>query len=451
MNWLPTLSQHLMISALALLVYVLTTRVRSVRRPPTAAIAWVMGLGLVPYLFLPLFFLFGIRKLKAVRASRMIRSYVGEHWAQALIDTFGAHAPEPAIARFHANGEEARLALFEVIDAASETLDVCTFLVSDDSLGRSVVERLLRRAREGVRVRLMVDAVGTWLASPPRLADLRRAGAQVAVFNPVASLSRKIPRNLRNHRKMVIADDRWLWSGGRNLAAEYFEGASGAAPWIDLSFDLQGATAAAAARQFELDWKTAHREPGRDIAARPAAQGVGLTQFVPSGPDQAEDTVHALMLAACFQARNRLLAVTPYFVPDDSLLTAMRLAALRGVEITLVLPSKSNHRLADFVRGRALRVLAQAGVRIRLVPRMVHAKAVVVDDSLAWCGSVNLDSRSLLINYESVVVFYGQPEIRWLAGWVGSLGERGEPFAARRVGLVRDLAEGLLLAVAFQM
>lgn len=434
MSWLPTVSQHLMVSAFALLVYVLTTRARRMRRPPTAAMAWVLGLALVPYLFLPLFVLFGTRKLKAV------------------VDTFTAQRPEPAITRFHANGEEARIALWEVIDAASKRLDVCTFLVADDDLGRGVVERLLRRAREGVRVRLMIDAVGMWLETPPPLAELRRAGAQIAVFNPVVSLSRKIPRNLRNHRKLVLADDQWLWSGGRNLAEEYFEGGQGVPPWIDLSFDLKGATATAAARQFDLDWSSAHgASPGREIVALPAAPGSGLTQFVPSGPDQAEDTVHALMLAACFQAKKRLLAVTPYFVPDEALLTAMRLAARRGVEVTLVLPSKSNHRLADFVRGRALRALMQADARVTLVPQMVHAKAVIADESFAWCGSVNLDSRSLLINYESVVVFYGQAEIRWLAAWVGALGETGAPFVARPVGLARDLAEGLLLAVAFQM
>jgi cardiolipin synthase A/B len=433
-SWLPSVSQHLMAVAVALLAYVLTTRVRGSRRPPTAAIAWVMGLVLLPYLFLPLFLGFGTRKLKAAHASRSVSPF------------------EPAMTRFHANGAEARIALCEVIDAATATLDVCTFLVSDDKLGRSVVERLVQRAREGVRVRLMVDAIGMWLAHPPELQELRRAGAEIAVFNPIASLRRKIPRNLRNHRKMVIADDRWLWSGGRNFAAEYFEGdGSGKLPWIDLSFDLRGATAAVAARQFQLDWSTTHRDPGHEIAARSVPSQNGLAQLVPSGPDQAEDTVHGLMLSASFRAEKRLLAVTPYFVPDDALLMALRLAAQRGVEVTLVLPWKSNHRLADFVRGRALRALAQAGGHIRLVPRMVHAKAVVVDDSFAWCGSVNLDSRSLLINYESVVVFQGQPEIHWLAQWVSDLAQTGEPFVLRPVSLGRDVAEGLLLAVAFQV
>src|SRR5512147_2878531 len=122
-----------MVSAVALLVYVLTTRVRGVRRAPTAAIAWVMGLVLLPYLFLPLFLLFGIRKLKPASARRV------------------ANPSEPAMTRFHANGAEARIALWEVIDSATATLDVCTFLVGDDDLGRAVVKRLLQRAREGVR------------------------------------------------------------------------------------------------------------------------------------------------------------------------------------------------------------------------------------------------------------------------------------------------------------
>ena len=125
--------------------------------------------------------------------------------------------------------------------------------------------------------------------------------------------------------------------------------------------------------------------------------------------------VHALLIDACFQATQRVLAVTPYFVPDVSLETAMRLAARRGVKIDLCIPAKSNYILADFVRNRSLRALSDAGVSIHLLPCMNHAKAVVFDDGIALCGSCNLDSRSLLLNYESMVVFYDAPEIEWLA------------------------------------
>jgi cardiolipin synthase len=258
-----------------------------------------------------------------------------------------------------------------------------------------------------------------------------------------------------------------------------------------LSFDLQGPVAAAAAYQFEADWVAAGGRP----AARAAATAVvtpglvaprvvtphvaapsvaapsvvtpnvvtsdavtsapqpagGRAQFLPSGPDQAEDTVHALLIDACFHVRERLLAVTPYFVPDVSLETAMRLAARRGVKIDLVLPVVSNHRLADFARNRALRALSTAGVSIHLLPYMNHAKAVVFDDSLAISGSVNLDSRSLLLNYECAVVFYGAREIDWLANWIRALIPEAQPFDCRAPGLWRDIGEGLLLTVAYQL
>jgi cardiolipin synthase len=256
---------------------------------------------------------------------------------------------------------------------------------------------------------------------------------------------------------MVIADGVRLWAGGRNLAAEYFVGIAGAAPWLDLTFDLQGLVASAAAAQFEFDWVSAGGKPASAVigaavsaVAETAAAG-GEAQFLPSGPDQSEDTVHSLLIDACFHARERMLAVTPYFVPDVSLETAMRLAARRGVQIDLCIPASSNHRLADFARNRALRSLSQAGVNVHLLPYMSHAKAVVFDRSLGLAGSVNLDSRSLLLNYECAVVFYGREEINWLASWMTGLIPKTALFDCRPPSLLRDLCEGLLLTVAYQL
>jgi cardiolipin synthase len=249
------------------------------------------------------------------------------------------------------------------------------------------------------------------------------------------------------------------------LAAEYFTGANGVRAWRDLSFDLQGPVADAAAAQFEADWVAAGGKPagrrdqipcadptlGTEVAPAAAQAVPGRVQFLPSGPDQTEDTVHALLIDACFQARERILAVTPYFVPDVSLETAIRLAARRGVKIDLVIPAVSNHVLADFARGRALRSLSAAGVVVHLLPQMLHAKAAVFDETFALSGSVNLDSRSLLLNYECAVVFYGVREIRWLSNWIGSLISETVPFQTRAPGLLRDLGEGLLLTVAYQL
>lgn len=449
-DWLPTPTQHLLVSAVALLIYVLSTRANHERRAPTSAIAWVLGLALMPYLMLPLYLMFGQRKLRPLVMPRVGEVIEGPHWAAELIECFGLAPPSPCKVRMHEDGVQSRAALWEVIDAAQQRLDLSTFIVGNDVFGTEVIARLARRARAGVKVRLLLDGYGALLVPRRFFDELRQAGAEVAVFRPLLSPRRLGPRNLRNHRKLLIADDAWLWSGGRNLAAEYFQDTQRERAWIDLSFDLRGPVAAAAAHQFDMDWAAAHKTESTRLPKVTAVEGE-LAQFLPSGPDQVEDTAQSLLLDACYRARKRILAVTPYFVPDDSLRDAMRLAARRGVRVTVVMPAISNHRLADFVRMRAMRDLALAGVEFRLLPAMVHAKAVVVDETLAMCGSINLDLRSLLLNHEANVVFYGAAEIRWLARWMDALAVRGEQFVPQPPGLLRDVLEGLLLTVAFQL
>ncbi|RZI93452.1 MAG: phospholipase [Variovorax sp.] len=455
LGWLPSLSQHFLVVTFALLVYVLSTRVRREQRPPATAIGWVMGLALMPYVALPMYLLFGQRKLRPVGTPRPPRSAPMGHWAADLIESFGLAPASPCDVRLHSDGAAAREALWRVIDSARTRIDICTFIIGDDALGQAVLARLAQRAREGIQVRVLLDGFGA-LSLPRRHFDaLRAAGAQVAVFRPFFSLRHTGPRNLRNHRKLTIADDRWLWSGGRNLAGEYFTGNDKhPEPWRDLSFDLEGDVAVAAARQFEHDWASVQRRAERtvrSIAPLDTPPGQPLAQFLPSGPDQTEDTANALLIDACFRAEHRVLAITPYFVPDDGLRNALRLAARRGVQVTIAIPARSNHPLTDFVRTRAMRDLAPAGVTFRMLPFMAHAKAVVVDETLAMCGSINLDLRSLLLNHETAVVFYGQAEIDWLAHWIEATASAGETYRAHRPGLLRDLAEGVVLTVAFQL
>jgi cardiolipin synthase A/B len=454
--WLPTISIHSLVVVVSVLVYILTTRAERTRRPPSIAIAWVLGMIALPYLVLPAYLLFGRRKIprKSPRRSGA-RSFAG-HWAQDLIESFGLPASAPAQTRMHTDGDESATALFELIDGARSRLDVCTYILGDDAFGRKTMQHMMARARDGVEVRLLLDGVGAIQLPNACFATLRAGGVQTAIFSPLFARHTQGPRNLRNHRKMAVADGARLWAGGRNLAAEYFTGINGVPAWRDLSFDLQGVVAAAAAAQFECDWVAAGGKAASyciaDALPVAAHSGTGgEAQFLPSGPDQSEDTVHALLIDACFQARDRMLAVTPYFVPDVILETAMRLAARRGVRIDLCIPATSNHRLADFARNRALRALSQAGVNIHLLPYMSHAKAVVFDRELALSGSVNLDARSLLLNYECAVVFYGRAEIDWLTQWIEALLPNTVPFEYRAPSLLRDLGEGLLLTVAYQL
>jgi cardiolipin synthase len=443
----------------SLLTYVLTTRVERERRPPAVAIAWVLGMVAVPYLSLPLYLLFGRRKLQR-KAPRRSTVPLARHWAEDLTVSFGLPPASECRIRMHTDGAASRTALRELIAGAEKRLDLCTYILGQDVIGREVGAQLIERVRAGVRVRLLIDGVGAIQLPHAVFRDLAEGGVETAVFSPLLARRTSGPRNLRNHRKLVIADDARLWAGGRNIAAEYFVPTHGKPAWRDLSFDLEGPVAASAADQFEDDWvaskgKSATPLPATELGSvdRTTGRGFGAhpAQFVPSGPDQTEDTVQSVLLDACFRAERRLLAVTPYFVPDASLTVALRLAARRGVKIDVCLPASSNHILADFARSRSLRSLTDAGVTFHLLPTMVHAKAVVLDESLALCGSPNLDSRSLLLNYESAFLFYGIPEIRWLANWIETLIEDSVPYVAKTPPLWRDIAEGLLLTVAYQL
>ena len=456
--WLPTVSLHSLVIAVSILVYILTTRAQRARRPPSIAIAWVLGMIALPYLTLPMYLMFGRRKLPRKTLQRAGARPAERHWAKDLIESFGLPPSSAARIAMHQDGTESAAALFAIMSSATSRLDICTYILGDDPFGREVMQRMVERARNGVEVRLLLDGVGAIQLPKACFGALRHGGVQTAIFSPLLARKTQGPRNLRNHRKMVIADGARLWAGGRNLAAEYFLGIGGTPPWQDLTFDLQGPVASAAASQFEFDWVAAGGKPASggvdatvSVPAGSAADAFSEAQFLPSGPDQSEDTVHSLLIDACFHVRERMLAVTPYFVPDVSLETAMRLAARRGVQIDLCIPKASNHRLADFARNRALRSLSQAGVNVHLLPYMSHAKGVVFDHSLGLSGSVNLDSRSLLLNYECAVVFYGQNEISWLANWIEALIPKTALFDCRPPGLLRDLCEGLLLTVAYQL
>lgn len=460
----PWLSWHALAVIGALLVYVMVTRVRGDRRPPVAAIAWVLALLLAPYLALPLYLIFGGRKQRPATPRPAQAAAADEHWTAAYARGFGLAGPAAGALRFHADGAASMQALIALIGSARATLDLATFVFAADADGERVAAALIDRHRAGVRVRVLIDGAGLLLARRGIVAQLRRAGVEVRVFQPPWVLRIGQARNLRNHRKWTIADGARVWMGGRNLAAEYFSSDRGGPPWTDLSFELDGAIGAVVAQQFARDWvrgdaatrraidagtgAPASYTPG-DASVRPAGDG-GLL-FVPSGPDQAEDTVLALLDAACARARERIVAVTPYFVPDAGLLQALRLACLRGVRLDLVVPARSNHRIADLARSRALRSLAAAGARIHLTAGMVHAKAIVFDDALGLAGSVNLDTRSLLLNYESMLLFRSAAPIAWLSDWILAQAAAAQPYVAVEPSLARDVGEGLLLALTFEV
>ena len=480
---LPALTplEHVAFVAAGLLTYLVVTRVRRQRRHPYAALAWVMGIAAFPYLGLPLFLVFGTRKVVRPATPRQPApagpwAALAPLWATRLLAALGVAGARPqAVVRFESDGEAALAQLQRVIGSARHTLDLCTYVLGDDEVGAAVAAALADRARAGVRVRLLIDSIGSLKSAHSHDAMLKNAGVRTRLFMPALGRPGRGRVNLRNHRKLLIADGEVVWSGGRNLANEYFIGRVGEPPWLDLSFAAEGALAAQAQALFDGDWRIARgsrqalrlgyaerfarqqalEQPSdaADYAAAPSTDATftSLAQWVPSGPDFHEDVLHALLVSAAFHAEQRLLLATPYYVPDEAVQEALVLAAKRGLQITLLLPRRSNHRLADWARGRAVRELVEAGVDVRLLPAMLHAKAVVVDDVLALCGSANLDSRSLFINYEAMAAFYGRAEIDWLADWINAHAAQAEPASAKPPSWLRDIGEGIVATLAFQL
>ena len=463
------LSLHGLITVTCLLVYVVATHVLQQRRLPSAAIGWVLFILLLPYAALPLYLLFGTRKRSRTgpvgAGGRAVPpSAIAGAWPAEMAAALGQ--PRPASYRalcVHADGAQALQALLELIDGAHHTLDVCSFMLGRDAVGMAVISHLAAKARAGVQVRLLLDGVGRMLGGWPSVSPLVRAGVRVGLFAPLLRFDLRGRTNLRNHRKFAVADagcaTERLWCGGRNLAAEYFDARPGQAAWHDLSFDMHGPLARQAAELFGRDWMFAvgaeAPEMGAAVAGAQtipaAAAGEAAGQIIASGPDQADDTVHALLVSAGYRARTRIALVSPYVLLDDALLMALCLAARRGVQVDLLLPARSNHRLADIARHRSLRALAAAGVRVWLAPQMLHAKAAVVDDVLALAGSANLDSRSLFLNYELMVALNDAGDITRLAAWFERERRTARRYDARPPGLWRDFIEGLVLWIGFQL
>jgi cardiolipin synthase len=509
------LTLHGLVTLVAVLLYVITAHVLRQRRHPAAAIAWVLFILLVPYVALPAFMMFGSRKQARPRPRAAVDPLALESEGSWAVQTAMALGQaEPSTYRelhVHGDGKEALDALWRTIASAEHTLDLCTFIIGRDAVGKAVTERVCARARAGVQVRVMLDGLGRWMGGSPDLSPLRAAGARVVLFVPPLQSPLKGRSNLRDHRKMLIADaghaNAQLWCGGRNLAAEYFGASGGKAGrqgarrgdvWHDLSFDVRGALVEQAHALFEHDWNFAtgrkaieavasesasasetfdalyartepapelfalgaqRIEPGSSrVAELPTAVPDGgealaatSAQLIASGPDQVDDTVYSLLVTAAYRARERIALVTPYFVPDAALLQALCLAARRGVTVDLLLPAHSNHRMSDLARSRALRALAAAGGRIWLAPQMLHAKLVIVDHTFAMAGSANLDSRSLFLNYELMVAFHDRRAIATFVAWFEREHLSARQHRPRPAGLLRDVGEGLVLWLGFQL
>jgi cardiolipin synthase len=419
-----------------LLALVLMAGLLRQRRSPASTMAWLLIILLAPYVGVPLYLMFGGRKIQRMarrkepiyQPSRAARDGETNGAVERLLASYGV-PPATAGNRVElvTSGVDAYERVMHLIEEARETIHITTYILGRDDGSQALVDCLRRRVAAGVAVRLLLDDVGSWRIRRRDLAPLINAGAQVAYFMPMLHLPFRGRANLRNHRKLVVVDKRSAVVGGMNLAWPYIGPPGTSGLWHDLSVIVEGPAVQELDALFASDWGFATgKEPcgigNPQFDARPAGMESSVVQVVASGPDVAGDPLYESLLALIFAARERIWIVTPYYVPDEMLSRALSLAARRGVDVRLLVPARSNHITADLARGSYLRDLHTAGGQVLLYgPVMLHAKAVLFDDQLAVIGSANMDMRSLFLNYE-VALFVSTPsQVAEVSDWASAL------------------------------
>jgi len=410
------------------------------KRSPSTAAAWLLVIFFLPWLGLALYLIAGEPRLGRRRSQRHRQAILAVRQAHPLerLERFEAQAKVPPAHRdivklteriaalpvvggsscqFFASTEAVVSQLVRDIDAAQRHVHLETFIYEPDETGVAVAQALERAAARGAACRLLVDDVGSRRMLRRLAPRLRRAGVEVVSFFPVNPLRAHLERlDIRNHRKLAVVDGAVGWAGSQNIVnPDYGERRFG--PWRDVMVRYEGPAAAQLQCVFLEDWRSQTQTTleGADLFPDLEARGDIAVQTAPSGPGPRSAVFTELLIASLNEAEQRVVMTTPYFVPDEPLLTTLRILALRGVEVDLAIPARSNHPIVQAAGRAYLGELLEAGVRVHLHGRgLLHAKTLSVDDSLALVGSGNFDIRSFNLNYELTQTLYGSVVARQL-------------------------------------
>ena len=459
-----------------LITAVYVPRVLLRRSEPGATLAWLIVILLFPYAGLLFYTLGGNNRVRRRHAVRRESDIQIEQSLQALLgeqpgSCVAPKPPEPwmdamlfQVARnlglgpgtagndvtFHADGPSAFSAMLAAIESARRHVHVEFFIFRHDRTGKRVLDALVAAAKRGVEVRLMVDAVGMLMTRTPRafFDPLRREGGDAVRFLPLGLVTGWSFFNLRNHRKILLVDGAVAFTGGMNVGDEYAgRRRRFTTPWRDTMVCIRGPAARSMQAVFARDWYFATKENLADPRYFPEASNAGdaVVLAVPSGPDDSLQRLHHHTLAVIQAARHRVYVVTPYFVPDPALVSALSLAALRGVDVRIMLPRRSNHPLVKWAGRSFYEELFDTGVVVHEFDEgMLHAKALVVDGVVASVGSANMDTRSFRLNFELNIFVYGptfaaQIEEEFVRFVLAS--KRIDPAEYRDRSLIRRFAE----------
>lgn len=396
-------------------------------RTPQGAIAWSLFLIMFPLLGLPTYLIFGDRKFSGYVDARrsgdqplqQLAQEMRENLPKSLQASFGAHEADHRVltqlarmpfsggnsSRLLINGEATFGAIFDAIAQAQDYVLLQFYRVRDDALGQELGRRLIERAAAGVRIYFLYDRIGSNELSNTFVRELQDAGVQTAIFRGSGhGRFRPFRINFRNHRKIVVVDGHTAFVGGHNVGDEYVSKSPKSAlrPWRDTHIEVQGPAVLGIQLTFIEDWYWVKRQipPIRTEPVRidNADQRILV---LPSGPADELDTCGLLFTELIHSARRRLWIVSPYFVPDDAVVSALQLAALRGVDVRIMLPERVDHLLVYLAKYSYLRETLPLGIRFfSYQAGFLHQKVILVDDSVAGIGTANLDNRSFRLNFE---------------------------------------------------
>jgi cardiolipin synthase A/B len=413
----------------------MTLRILSRRNPPGVAVAWILLILLVPVIGAVLYVMIGERRLgrrwieraEAERADLTLR--FGALSADSTRDPIDAGPVGEPVARLTRaltsipimGGHKVELisdtgrilkGLIDDIDACRERCSFEFYIWHQGGLVDDLVEALIRAAGRGVAVTALMDGLGSRPSIREGLAArMRAAGIVVVVVLPANALRMVVARvDLRNHRKIAVFDDCIAWTGSCNLAdPRHFKKDAGVGPWVDAMVRIEG-PACALLGTITHAMAVLQAGPGlRDVRTPKLGHKAGpvALQVLPSGPGFAFQHVESVILTAIYSARRELILTTPYFVPGEAVVTALRSAARRGVEVVMVLPWRCDSRMVQYASASYFDELLSAGVRIhRFRGGLLHTKSMVVDRELAVFGTVNFDLRSFHLNFELSMLLY---------------------------------------------
>lgn len=392
-------------------------------RTSQGTLAWVLALAVVPFIALPLYLLFGSRKFhgyaRARKASKKAIQQLKKHqqqFYQEHINTIPNHnisaafRPLETLSRLPVsdnnqvqlliNGEQTFAHIFQALDYAKHTILIQFYHIQDDNLGKRLQNMLLEKSGQGIDVYLLYDQIGSSGLNQNYINTLNKGGVHCSRFNPL-QIQHRMQVNFRNHRKLIIIDGETCFIGGHNIGDDYLSLNPKIGHWRDTHLQIDGPATLAAQLSFIEDWYWA-TNIFPDLPWQPFNSGKNTkVLIIPGGPADAVETISLSFTHLISQAQNRLWIATPYFIPDLNVMVALKLAALKGVDVRILLPHKTDNPLVSLATHSYVMELSKHGIHFfQYQAGFMHQKVMLIDNNLSFVGSANLDNRSLRINFE---------------------------------------------------